>query len=184
MGSSMALVVVLTFVVFAILLLSKAVDRVFLIKASVSIFAILFTVWVFFLDAPGIELLSIGYALSLWGYLLATLFYAEYSASDGSKLEYRIFSVTNVAVVIICTIMIYARAYYFEGIANCEEKSACHDFLSAIYFSIVTWTTLGYGDLIPRKEFYLTAASEALIGYVGMSIVIGIVTHKLTKFLD
>jgi hypothetical protein len=56
--------------------------------------------------------------------------------------------------------------------------------LSAVYFSIVTWTTLGYGDLAPKKDFYLTAASQALLGYVGMSIVIGIVTSKLNKFFD
>jgi voltage-gated potassium channel Kch len=35
---------------------------------------------------------------------------------------------------------------------------------TALYLSVVTFTTLGYGDLAPRQEFRLVAASEALAG--------------------
>ncbi|GAB5415752.1 MAG: hypothetical protein Cons2KO_33550 [Congregibacter sp.] len=35
-----------------------------------------------------------------------------------------------------------------------------------LYFSIVTFTTLGYGDFTPTEEFRILAASQALFGYV------------------
>jgi hypothetical protein len=39
-------------------------------------------------------------------------------------------------------------------------------FVSALYFSTVTFTTLGYGDVLPRASsgFRLLAASEAVLG--------------------
>jgi len=56
------------------------------------------------------------------------------------------------------TISIYALIYsYFNVIKE-------SDFYTSLYFSITTFTTLGYGDLIPQKEFRLLASSEALIG--------------------
>jgi hypothetical protein len=180
----MTAVIFVVALLYVFLFFGTGIDRVSLVKSSVSTFAILFTVMMFFLDAPGIEFISIGFSISIWLYLLGTLFYGQPHPSDISKIEYRIFSIPNVTVVIIATITIYARAYYFDGIADCTSKDACKDMLSAVYFSIVTWTTLGYGDLAPKKDFYLTAASQALLGYVGMSIVIGIVTSKLNKFFD
>jgi hypothetical protein len=43
-------------------------------------------------------------------------------------------------------------------------------FKSALYFSIVTFTTLGYGDIKPTNDFRLWAASEAIAGVVLMGL--------------
>jgi len=40
------------------------------------------------------------------------------------------------------------------------------DFADCIYFSSVTYTTLGYGDLSPEGPLRLLASSEALTGFV------------------
>jgi Ion channel len=183
-GIKLSAVIFLVTLLYAFLFFGTGIDRVTLVKSSVSVFAILFMVIMFSFDASGIEFISIGFAVSIWLYLIGTLFYGKLSEREPNTIEYRTFSIPNVIIVILCTIVIYARAYYFDGIADCANKGACKDMLSAIYFSIVTWTTLGYGDLAPKKDFYLTAASQALLGYVGMSLVIGIVTSKLSKFLD
>jgi hypothetical protein len=45
-------------------------------------------------------------------------------------------------------------------------------FLGAVYFSVVTFTTLGYGDLAPQGPFRLIAASEALVGMLLMGLFI------------
>jgi uncharacterized protein YjbI with pentapeptide repeats len=44
--------------------------------------------------------------------------------------------------------------------------NAIHDnsFVSCLYFSAITFTTVGYGDLAPHGAFRLFAASEALLG--------------------
>jgi voltage-gated potassium channel Kch len=56
--------------------------------------------------------------------------------------------------------MIVSYALLFAWLHVLPERG----FQAALYFSVVTFTTLGYGDLIPAKQFRLLAASEALVG--------------------
>ena len=65
-------------------------------------------------------------------------------------------------------IIFFAVSYYATGIltASCESK---YDFTEALYFSIVTFTTLGYGDFSPALGIgRLLAAIEALSGIFSM----------------
>ena len=39
-------------------------------------------------------------------------------------------------------------------------------WLDYVYFSFITYTTVGYGDLVPRGPIRFIAASEALTGWV------------------
>jgi hypothetical protein len=43
-----------------------------------------------------------------------------------------------------------------------------------LYFSAITWTTVGYGDFIPvAKPTRMLAAEEAIFGYVFMAVYLG-----------
>ena len=53
------------------------------------------------------------------------------------------------------------------------------DALQAIYFSVVTWTTLGYGDYQPVAHMQIYAAIEALMGYTFLGVLIGFVSNWL-----
>src|SRR5687768_9066111 len=46
----------------------------------------------------------------------------------------------------------------------CAWQRAMPDFASALYFSAVTYTTTGYGDLVLAPEWRLVGAVEALTG--------------------
>ena len=63
----------------------------------------------------------------------------------------------------LALIPIYSAIYYFcPGILN-EEKS----FLGCLYFSTITITTLGYGDITPVGwAGQVATASEALLGVI------------------
>jgi|APSaa5957512622_1039677.scaffolds.fasta_scaffold176539_2 hypothetical protein len=55
------------------------------------------------------------------------------------------------------------------------------------YFSLVTWTTVGYGDVRPSKEARAYAAAEAAIGYLYMAMLAGMVLHvapSIRKVVD
>lgn len=58
------------------------------------------------------------------------------------------------------------------------------DKTTAVYFSIVTWTTLGYGDYAPHPDLRLLAAIEALLGLAFFGLLIGVAVHFVTKRLD
>ena len=65
----------------------------------------------------------------------------------------------------LATILAYALDYRVLGI----KPTASGDPVTAwdsIYFSIITWTTVGYGDFVPTPTTRAFAASEALLGYL------------------
>lgn len=39
-----------------------------------------------------------------------------------------------------------------------------HDALAFVYYSVVTYTTLGFGDIIPTGAFRILTGTEALVG--------------------
>jgi len=63
-------------------------------------------------------------------------------------------------VGILSAILIFLYAAIYVAAGALSEPT----YRAALYFSIVTFTTLGYGDITPAPQFRLLAASEALIG--------------------
>jgi hypothetical protein len=55
-----------------------------------------------------------------------------------------------------------------------DDELVIGDWYNSIYFSIVTWTTLGYGDFSPPEGLRLVAAFEAIVGYLYMAILVGL----------
>ena len=49
-----------------------------------------------------------------------------------------------------------------------------------LYFSIITWTTVGYGDFVPTRESRVIAAAEALFGYIYMAVYISYMFNVLS----
>jgi hypothetical protein len=61
-------------------------------------------------------------------------------------------------LVLSHVLQVVAWAVFFWG------QGAFDDFASAAYFSIVTYTTVGYGDLTPTRPWRFAAGVEGLTG--------------------
>ncbi len=61
-------------------------------------------------------------------------------------------------IVLLHMIEITTWAWFYE------RRAAMPDLQSALYFSAVTYTTTGYGDLVLPQEWRLVGAIEALTG--------------------
>ena len=59
------------------------------------------------------------------------------------------------------------------GGSPCREAGAC------LYFAVVTWTTVGYGDYAPTAAARPYAALEALLGYLFMAFFIPTLIHAM-----
>ncbi|GJG85387.1 hypothetical protein tb265_05680 [Gemmatimonadetes bacterium T265] len=66
---------------------------------------------------------------------------------------------TAVATVVLAFSMIYQQGGLREGNAAAGGGTF-------VYFSVVTLTTLGYGDVLPTEPMRFFACAEALVGYV------------------
>ena len=65
-----------------------------------------------------------------------------------------------IRVLIAASCLIFAYA----GLFSIPGATSGHGFTEALYFSMITFTTLGYGDMVPKGSFRLIAGSEALCG--------------------
>ena len=45
-------------------------------------------------------------------------------------------------------------------------------YLDSMYFSLVTFTTLGYGDMHPKPDYRLLSATQALLGYIYLGLIV------------
>jgi hypothetical protein len=80
---------------------------------------------------------------------------------------------TALVGLLICAgslIYTYAKCYSIVGLSHNGETT--HDLAECLYFAVITWTTVGYGDLVPLGAARAYAATEALIGvaYAGLYI--------------
>mgnify|MGYP001054055553 CR=1 FL=1 len=87
----------------------------------------------------------------------------------------------RVLVSSLFIIIIYSILYWgFQGITSGDIKFN-PSFLESLYFSIVTFTTLGYGDYHPKPFFQLVATSEAFIGAFMLAFFVVVVSRKIIR---
>jgi hypothetical protein len=58
------------------------------------------------------------------------------------------------------------------------------DFNTALYFSTVTYATIGYGDVVPPPEWRLVAVLEGLTGVLMLGWSSGLVFAVVSRMLD
>jgi hypothetical protein len=98
---------------------------------------------------------------------------------------------TNVFVFSIAMVLISSVLFFFFGIEYGGEhisfnwnQSASENvgaFFTSIYYSVVTFTTLGYGDLVPVGISRLFAALEAFLGSFTMALFVVVFVKKMTR---
>ncbi|MCY4460229.1 MAG: potassium channel family protein [Albidovulum sp.] len=81
--------------------------------------------------------------------------------------------VTSAAINITC----FAVLHVSIGLIDTTEYGSEISFRDGLYFSTVTFSTLGYGDFQPTPDGRLLAASQALCGYLYMGLVIGLAVN-------
>ena len=86
-------------------------------------------------------------------------------------------------------IVICALAYFFLDTTSAhpiyEELSGWQfylfEFFNSLYFSVVTFTTLGYGDIYPVGFARFVAALEAFLGSFTMALFVVVFVKKMTR---
>lgn len=97
----------------------------------------------------------------------------------------------NVIFFSLFLILFFAVAYFVHGSTSGAEQIAfdpaagwrenLYAFFTSLYFSIVTFTTLGYGDIAPTGFSRIFAAAEALIGSFTIALFVVVFVKKMTR---
>lgn len=88
-------------------------------------------------------------------------------------------------------ILLFSCLYFLAGLSFSGEQLGFDAqlpllentmaFLNSIYFSVVTFTTLGYGDIAPQGLSRLFTAIEALMGSFTMALFVVVFVKKMTR---
>lgn len=98
---------------------------------------------------------------------------------------------TRVILFSLSLIVCCAFLYFLLGIsdsgtaigyqANLSITGNIKHFFSCVYFSVVTFTTLGYGDLTPSGSSRILAAFEAFAGSFTIALFVVVFVKKMTR---
>lgn len=106
--------------------------------------------------------------------------------SKAHEVAYRIWWLTSdcgrsVVRWSVCSFVLaglFAAIYPFVGVDFGEHET----WLSPLYFSIVTFTTLGYGDILPvTAAAQATVIVEVILGYTMLGGLLALITSKFTR---
>ncbi len=97
----------------------------------------------------------------------------------------------NVIIFSLTLILFCAFCYFISGIntanafvqfsiSNTLEQNLA-SLLNSLYFSVVTFTTLGYGDITPIGFSRVIAACEAFIGSFTLALFVVVFVKRLTR---
>jgi hypothetical protein len=89
-------------------------------------------------------------------------------------------ALASAALLLLSPVSIVGFAVLYREVGLIDVGGTTVTSLSdALYFSVVTWTTLGYGDIRPSPDARIWAAAEALYGYVVMAFLIAQILYWL-----
>lgn len=90
-------------------------------------------------------------------------------------------SLTRWTLFILFVALVFAFAYSRVGV----DYGSYQTGFSPLYFSVVTLTTLGYGDVVPTSvAAQMLAVLQALLGYVGLGGLLSILANKMARRAD
>lgn len=97
----------------------------------------------------------------------------------------------NVVLFSMLQMFCFALLFFLLGVLNGERElgwSAAQDlatnlqeFGACLYYSVVTFTTLGYGDIVPLGWSRAVAALEAFVGSFTMALFVVVFVKKMTR---
>ncbi len=98
---------------------------------------------------------------------------------------------TRIILVSLFIIICFSSVFFFTGLVSNDARigyvfesslsSNIDMYLQSLYFSVVTFTTLGYGDIIPLGISRLFAGIEALLGGFILAIFVVVFVKKMTR---
>jgi hypothetical protein len=87
----------------------------------------------------------------------------------------------RVVATSLAIILIYGITYWVNNGAVDLQSGKAANLLDSIYFSGITFVTVGYGDLIPAPHARLVALTEGFLGAFLMGFFVVVLAQRLSR---
>ena len=105
------------------------------------------------------------------------LFYLPWLISSDCGRSFMLWAGWSVFIALV-----FALQYWSMGPVQLNLGYLDHSYWSMLYYSVVTFTTLGFGDIVPKTEAAaMWVMLEVTIGYVMLGGLISIFSNKLAR---
>jgi|SRR5271166_6655022 len=89
--------------------------------------------------------------------------------------------ITTFGLLVYLELCTFAIAYTYLGVMDTGTRTIVYDFNSALYFSAITFTTIGYGDYVPSVHARPLACVEGFTGYIALAIIVAAIGSRLVS---
>ncbi|MBR9864826.1 MAG: two pore domain potassium channel family protein [Rhodobacteraceae bacterium] len=123
----------------------------------------------------GTALFLIGWVCFCWslGYFLYVVLLIGFFVANTNAQRLFVDSVISACLMILSS----AGLFHAYGIISPDEAAVTNRDL--VYFSAVTFSTLGFGDFRPAADARLIAASLAILGNLHLAVLVGAVFRSM-----
>ena len=170
--------VLLTFVLISAIVVNRHQRWIFTVAAWIGLSAIAGIGYAEFFDSQSARIAGELLGLGLLGFTTLVMFNSLIQANEVSQ-DTIIGGICVYLLVGLCFAMLFILMTDFdpgalvqggEAIVRVSNDSSVHA-TTLLYFSFVTLTTLGYGDIVPTSDMArMFAVSEALVGQLYLAI--------------
>ena len=133
-------------------------------------------------------LISIGMVgLTVGTHTLGAAFWLKHL---GKRLEYRsrmnqtprLFESILTTAMVLLTLHVLEAFFWALLYLQLPAQAGLKDFHDAFYFSLITFTTLGYGDITLHENWQLLAGIEGMVGIVVFGLTTALLFAVVQKF--
>jgi len=123
------------------------------------------------------------YTLLLISFLSSVLVYYSLFSSQSNPISTSLIVSANMVLPIVMISIINTEAgFHIVGKLDDDGLQVIdNDAKNSVYFSIVTFTTLGYGDVQPVPSMKIFASLVAICGYVNLGLLISLISYKASN---
>lgn len=94
----------------------------------------------------------------------------------------RILALGACPLLLMWLIVMFAAVYCQVGLISAVDGSLVSDRRAALYFSVITLATVGYGDIVPSAAARPYVCLEALCGFLVFGFLVGLVITTFMEF--
>jgi hypothetical protein len=149
-----------------------------LVAGLLVLFAVGTTVFVLVLREALLSEISSAILIVILLYWLLSFLVSFVRAGAASRPALAVLSF--IGIILLMILSLFADIYFWAGINLSGSSDQIKDFSTCLYFSVITWTTVGYGDIVPTPGIARLAASlEALSGIAVMGAYVSALVNIL-----